>query len=95
MLSQKLLAVLRAWWKVGRPRHWLFPGERPETPIMPDAVRYACQLAVRRARLVLIESGGIAIPRHLVRGRFALVDESALFVDVRICHYSPKVCARM
>ena len=30
MLSPKLLAVLRAWWKVQRPRHWLFPGERPE-----------------------------------------------------------------
>ena len=24
MLSPKLLAVLRAWWKVARPRHWLF-----------------------------------------------------------------------
>ena len=33
MLSPKLLAVLRAWWKVERPRHWLFPGERPGTPI--------------------------------------------------------------
>ena len=95
MLSQKLLAVLRAWWKVGRPRHWLFPGERPETPIMPDAVRYACQLAVRRARLVLIESGGNRYSAPSSSRSFALVDESALFVDVRICHYSPKVCARM
>ena len=43
MLSPKLLAVLRAWWQVDRPRHWLFPGERPEKPITPDAVRYACQ----------------------------------------------------
>jgi integrase len=51
MLSPKLLAVLRAWWQVDRPRHWLFPGERPEKPITPDAVRYACQLAARRARL--------------------------------------------
>ena len=32
MLSPKLLAILRTWWKVDRPRHWLFPGERPETP---------------------------------------------------------------
>ena len=50
MLSPKLLTVLRAWWKVERPRHWLFPGERPETPITPEAVRHACRLAVRRAR---------------------------------------------
>ena len=33
MLSPKLLAVLRDWWKVERPRHWLFPGDRPEAPI--------------------------------------------------------------
>ena len=51
MLSPKLLAILRTWWKVHRPRHWLFPGERPETPITPEAVRHACRLAVRRARL--------------------------------------------
>ena len=37
MLSPKLLAVLRAWWKVERPRHWLFPGERPEAPITRSA----------------------------------------------------------
>ena len=51
MLSPKLLAVLRAWWQVERPRHWLFPGERPETPITRGAVQLACRLASRRARL--------------------------------------------
>ena len=39
-LSPKLLAVLRAWWKVQRPRHWLFPGERPEAPA-PTPSRHA------------------------------------------------------
>ena len=42
MLSPKLLAVLRAWWKVERPRHWLFPGERPETPITVDGAPLDC-----------------------------------------------------
>ena len=51
MLSPKLLAVLRAWWQVERPRHWIFPGERPETPITRGAVQLACRLASRRARL--------------------------------------------
>ena len=51
MLSPKLLAILRTWWKVHRPRHWLFPGERPETPITRAAVQHACRLAARRARL--------------------------------------------
>ena len=51
MLSPKLLAVLRDWWKVERPRHWLFPGERPEAPITRRAVQLACRIARRRARL--------------------------------------------
>ena len=62
MLSPKLLAVLRAWWKVQRPRHWLFPGERPEAPI----TRRAVQLASRRARL------GKAVTPHLLRHAFAV-----------------------
>ena len=51
MLSPKLFAVLRDWWKVERPRHWLFPGERPEAPITRRAVQLACRIASRRARL--------------------------------------------
>ena len=66
MLSPKLLAVLRAWWQIDRPRHWLFPGERPETPITPDAVRYACPIAARRARLTK------AVSPHALRHAFAV-----------------------
>ena len=51
MLSPKLLAVLRDWWQMERPRHWLFPGARPQEPITREAVYDACQRAVRRARL--------------------------------------------
>jgi integrase len=31
MLSQYLLGLLRAWWKVGRPQGWLFPGRTRST----------------------------------------------------------------
>ncbi len=51
MLSPKLLAILRDWWRVHRPPHWLFPGARPEHPITSHAVRQACQRAHRRCRL--------------------------------------------
>ena len=51
MLSPKLLAILRDWWKVERPRHWLFPGERPEAPITRRAVQLVCRIARQRARL--------------------------------------------
>lgn len=66
MLSPKLLAILRDWWKVQRPRHWLFPGERPEAPITRSAVQLACGIASRRARL------GKAITPHLLRHSFAV-----------------------
>ena len=66
MLSPKLLEVLRAWWQVDRPRHWLFPGERPEKPISRKAVQLACKRAVRRA--------GLAKPvsPHALRHAFAV-----------------------
>lgn len=47
MLSPKLLALLRAWWRVAKPRSWLFPGERAGRPITSDAVELACQQAQR------------------------------------------------
>jgi site-specific recombinase XerD len=48
MLSPKLLEILREWWRVSRPRPWLFPGERPGRPITTHAVDRACQQAHRR-----------------------------------------------
>lgn len=65
MLSPRLLEVLRDYWKVARPKAWLFPGEVPGQPITKDAVELACQKA-RRA-------SGIAKPitPHSLRHAFA------------------------
>jgi integrase/recombinase XerD len=51
MLSPKLLDILRAWWRVTRPRHWLFPGDRSDHPITRSAVEHECQQAHRRSRI--------------------------------------------
>ncbi len=45
MLSPKLLEILRSWWRVERPQHWLFVGERPGRHITRNAVEHACQEA--------------------------------------------------
>ena len=45
MLSPKLLEILRAWWRVEKPEHWLFPGDIPGRHISKDAVEQACQKA--------------------------------------------------
>jgi integrase/recombinase XerD len=34
MLSPKLLEVLRDWWRLSRPTTWLFPGDRPDHPLV-------------------------------------------------------------
>ena len=51
MLSPKLLAILRDWWRVSHPQHWLFPGKRPERPTSSRIVDRACREARRRSRL--------------------------------------------
>jgi integrase len=51
MLSPKLLEILRDWWRVRRPRHWLFPGDRPGCPMTTRTVDRACQRAHRRSGL--------------------------------------------
>src|SRR3954465_3431922 len=35
MLSPQLLELLRDWWRIARPRGWLFPGQTPLTPPPP------------------------------------------------------------
>jgi len=45
MLSPKLLEILRTYWKVRRPKAWLFPGDRAGQPITRDAVGQACAKA--------------------------------------------------
>jgi integrase/recombinase XerD len=43
MLSPKLLEILRAWWRVERPKDWLFPSDFPGQHITSGAVERECQ----------------------------------------------------
>ena len=51
MLSPKLLTTLRDWWRVGKPLHWLFPGDSPGQHISRNAVEIACQNGHGRSRI--------------------------------------------
>ena len=66
MLSPRLLEILRDYWRVERPKHWLFPGEVRHRPLTPDAMQKAC----RKARGL----SGIAKPitPHSFRHAFAV-----------------------
>jgi integrase/recombinase XerD len=51
MLSPQLLAILRSYWKLARPAHWLFPGRDGEHPIGPTVLHAACRSACAAAGL--------------------------------------------
>src|SRR5580698_805655 len=66
MLSPALLEILRSWWRVEKPKHWLFPGDIPGHHISTCAVGDAC----RNARKI----SGIRKPiaPHSLRHGFAV-----------------------
>ena len=51
MLSPQLLGILRCYWKLARPAHWLFLGRDGEHPIGPMVLYAACRSACAAAGL--------------------------------------------
>jgi integrase/recombinase XerD len=45
MLSPRLLAMLRRYWRAEKPRHWLFPGHNQSRPLDPSVLQTACRAA--------------------------------------------------
>jgi integrase/recombinase XerD len=50
-LSQRLLDELRAYWRLCRPRTWLFPGRRPDRPMTGSNVQRRFGHLVKRVGL--------------------------------------------
>src|SRR5262245_35980675 len=65
MLSPRLLAVLREYWAIDRPRPYLFPGRKPDRPVALRTVQMVC----RRA----LEASGLSkhVHMHTLRHSFA------------------------
>jgi integrase/recombinase XerD len=51
MLSPRLLAVLREYWRLHRPRPYLFPGRHPDRPISVRSVQMVCERALTASGL--------------------------------------------
>ena len=45
MLSPRLLAMLRRYWRAEEPRHWLFPGHNQSRSLNPSVLQGACRAA--------------------------------------------------
>jgi integrase/recombinase XerD len=66
MLSERLLEILRHWWRVAKPKNWLFPGKIPGQHITRFAVGESCREAQKRSGL------SKPVTPHLLRHGFAV-----------------------
>jgi len=64
-LSERLLAVLREYWKEYRPAPWLFPGQRPDKPMATSTVILLCRTIGYRAAI------GKRVTVHILRHSYA------------------------
>ena len=62
MLSTQLLDILRTYWRLARPRHWLFPGREESKPIDVQVLYSACRSACAAAGLA--KRVTVHTPRH-------------------------------
>jgi site-specific recombinase XerD len=51
MLSAQLLGILRTYWRLARPKYWLFPGRDESKPIDVQVLHSACRSACAAAGL--------------------------------------------
>jgi len=103
LLSERLLAELRAYWRVFRPLLWLFPGEVAQCALSKRTAERIYTRAARRAQITKpgsIHSLRHAFATHLVDAGVdlhtiqCLMGHSCIETTTRYLHLAPRSLAR-
>jgi len=92
MLSAQLLGILRTYWRLARPAHWLFPGRDPEHSIHPTVLHAACRSA--RVAAGLDKRVSVHTLRHSFATHLLESGTDIRIIQARLGHSSLHTTAR-
>jgi len=92
MLSPNLLAILRVYWKVARPKDWLFPGRPPIRPITRECIHQVCVKAAAAAGLTKRVS--VRALRHAFATHLLESGTNIRVIQILLGHRSLRTTAR-